>query len=447
MAKAVSVSIEGDNIKVVFATLKGKKIIVNDSFVLPDEKFDDFLSSVKAKDFIVSVDFNNYFQDSVLIPPVKKSLTSAVIISELKKKNANVADITPLFFRVGQKKVDGKMLNEYFVFYVETPEVDNIVRRFLSKGKRIRALYPNMMSALKILPVQERPYLFFHEIGGRKNISLIDNGRMLFARSFQSIGEGIADYDIQNINMTVNYCIQALRITPEKIMIAGSGDDTSSASMQATIPSVHFSRPGTIEVDNEIFTNYLVPISALGHGRMKSIFTDGYRRFSILSNLIRYSTASFTILSLLLAGLLGVNLVKYSSLKSRLSSIRSLHNNLRPVINKYNSEKKSLESRKPMADFINSMTGQPSVAGLLYALSGLRTNGISIDTFQMEYDGGKTLKLRMGGKAGAGSLYVSQQDLDNLVAGLKKTRGIKDVVGELSLKSMTFSIHSVYEEE
>lgn len=160
MGQAVSVSFEGDNIKVVYATLKGRRISVDDALVLPRERFDDFLAEQKIRDFTVSVDFRNFYQETIYIPPVRKSLVKAVVLSEIRKKSPLEGNVAAVFFKTGEKSTGTKKADEYFVFYVDQREVDELAERFLARGKRIKALYPNMLS----VPWRRRAGRYLHSL-------------------------------------------------------------------------------------------------------------------------------------------------------------------------------------------------------------------------------------------------------------------------------------------
>lgn len=447
MGKAVSISIEDSSVKVVYATLKGKKIALDDEIVLPREKLDEFLSRERRRDFSVTVDFKNFYHDTFHIPPVKERLARALLISELRKKKPVVGEVTPVFFRVGQKTVDGKRMDEFFVFSVDTSEVDELVQKFLSRGKRIKSLYPNMLSVIKILPNREEPYLCFYETGSRKNLLLVKNGRVLFIRSAQSLEKGITDYDIQNINMTVSYCIQNFRIKPEHVLLVGEVGKASSASRLASIPIVCLRKPEDIRVDNDIFMDYLVPISTLGSESVQSICTDDYRKFYALSRVVQYATASFIILSMLFAGSIGFNFLRYRTLNAQLSSLRHQNRDLQSLLDEYKSAKEDLDRKKPLIRFVNSMNSSPSAARLLYSLSSLRTGSVDVQSLKVTSQGERDLSLEMGGQIRSPSLYRAQKEFDGTVSDLKEIGGIQEAGGSISLKDRSFVLNATFHEE
>ena len=445
MGQAISISFEGDKVKVIFATLKGRKLSVDDALVLPEEKFDSFLSEQKIRDFTVSVDFKSFYQDTIYIPPVRKGLVKPLIQSEIRKKNPIDKIFSLIYFKTGEKLKSGKKLNEYFVFYVDQKEIDELVETFLSKGKRIKALYPNMVSVLKILPVQQTPYLCLYETGGKKNLFLINRGKVLFTRSTQSIGEGIIDFDIQNINMTVNHCRQTLRIDPEEILFVSRIKESAPTASETLLPITFMTRPEEINVDDERFFDFLIPISALGAGKTESIVNEEYRTFYNLTNLVQRSTAAFLILSVILGGLLGFHGFRYQSLNKELSSLRLQGMELQPALEAYRLTLQELGKEKPLIDFANKIHSEPSVSMLMKSLTGLQKSPMNIQRLEVNPKAMTSeLELKINGRIESENLYHAQKALEKMTADLRLIKGIQEVDGNFSIQDKSFTIETSY---
>ena len=264
MARQVSINIDDQAVKVVYATRTGRKLKIVDTLIVPPDKLDDFLKDEKEKDFTVSADFRKAFFDTVYIPPVKKNLWKSLINAELKKRHADGGPYTSVFFRTGQKVVEGHRMDEFFVYYVPSSEVDDLITRFLTHGKRVEAIYPNMMAVLKVLPKKEEPYLCLFESGSTKSFFLMMDGQVLFTRVVQSLGAGLSDYDIQNINMTVNHCRQTLRIEPVHVLYFGNEPAEGTVSAKSSLSMEFFQPPDTLAVDRASFQNFLITVCALG---------------------------------------------------------------------------------------------------------------------------------------------------------------------------------------
>jgi hypothetical protein len=446
LAKAVSISIEGEMVKAVAASVTGRKTRVTNTLVFPIDQLDDFLTQEPVRDFIVSVDFHNIYQDVVYLPPVSRRLAKKLLRAELKKKNpALEGHLSTVFFRTGQKNVNGSNLDEYFVFFVDNAEIDGLVERFLVRGKRLKALYPNMLAVLKILPTRQKPYICHYETGDKKNLFLISNGKVLFTRSAPSIGAGVLDYDLQNINMTVNYCRQTLRIEPEQVLFVGEADKTSASAAKPAIPLVFLNKPEQIAVESEVFSDFLIPISALGAGETQSLFTDEYRAFYAASTVVQKFSGYFAVLALLLVATLVMNFAIYRTLHEGLGKSRLQESQLQQTLAENGRAKQALLDEKPRLEYLNRQYAAPSAAQLLYRLARLQVQEMEVQKLEISAQGGDTLKLHMTGQMRQESLLRAQQSLAAVMAGLTGINGVT-ATGRLSLKDRTFDIDGSYAE-
>lgn len=85
MRKTVSVSFEGNNVKIVHASLKGTTLSVDKTEIIPDDEFDYYLQKEKSSEFIVTCEFRETFHDVLTVPVLKTRYLEKVIM------NANFA--------------------------------------------------------------------------------------------------------------------------------------------------------------------------------------------------------------------------------------------------------------------------------------------------------------------------------------------------------------------
>lgn len=442
MARIVSMSFEGNGVKVVEAAVRGRKTIIKDSYAFPVDGLADYLSRSPARDYVVSADFKSSYQEVILLPPVKKGLVKPLLVSEIRKRNPSLeGDIALVYFRTGDKLADGKKQVEYFVFAVAGAEVDELISSFMAYGKRVVALYPNMLAVLKIVPVKEQPYICHYETGNKKNLFLIKGGKVLFTRSAPSIGHGLREYDIQNINMTVNHCRQALRIDPEEVLCIG--ETLAPNATKTIIPMSFLMKPEHVEVEDDVVNSFLIPISALGKGETQSLFTAAYHRFHMLSTVILQGTRYFTAISLFLVALIGFNASRYAALSSELAALRAQNAELTKAMEENAAVRDSILQQKPLIDFMRRMGANPSPLPLLHSIKTLPVNELEIMKFEV-WPAGGDLAVRMSGRIVSPGLYASQKRMDKLVEDLKKECGFAEASGNLVLKEMSFQVDGRY---
>ncbi len=428
------------------ASVTGRRTRVTNTLVFPIDQLDGFLTQEPVRDFIVSVDFRNIYQDVVYLPPVSRRLAKKLLRAELKKKNpALEGHLSAVFFRTGQKNVNGSNLDEFFVFFVDDAEIDGVVGRFLARGKRLKALYPNMLAVLKILPIRQKPYICHYETGDKKHLFLISNGKVLFTRSAPSIGAGVLDYDLQNINMTVNYCRQTLRIEPEQVLFVGEADNTTAAAAKPAIPLVFLTKPEQIAVESQAFSDFLIPISALGAGGTQSLFTDDYRAFYAASTIVQKFSGYFAILAVLLAAALFMNIGISQTLHDRVGKGQLQESQLQQTLAENSRAKQALLEEKPRLEYLNRQYAAPSAAQLLYRLASVPVQEMEVQKLEISAQGGDALKLHMTGQMRQESLLSAQQSLAAVMASLTAINGVA-ATGRLSLKDRTFEIDGIYAE-
>jgi len=445
MAKTLSINIEENTVKVVYASTSGRRVTVTDAITLPPEKLDDFLKDEKTRDVVVSAQFKTAFYDTVHIPPVKKNFEKTLIMAELQKRHQG--RFTPVFFQTGQKTLEGKRLNEYFVYYVETSEVDELTQLFVASRKRLKALYPNMLAVLKLLPRRETPYLCLFETAANKTFFLIDSGQVTFTRVVQSLGAGLSDYDMQNINMTVSHCRQTLRTEPECLLYLGDRPKEGSTRVEPLVPVEFFGPPPSLDVRKIDFLSFLVPICALGPGKAESLFSEDFRQYRLWSDYTRYGTRTFALGSAALAIALALNLVQYQSLNHELQAYRASNRNLTQVMRDYEDNVSVLAEKKKAVDFVNRMNARPSPGRLMIHLDSIHPQDLDIRSFSTTAEDDKTLSLRMSGVLTTERLLEAQQEVNRMAETLAGIPGIVDVQSEMTLSDRSFQISGRYTEE
>lgn len=445
MAQQISLYIQQDSVQVVHATNRQRQIAVTKTETFPLEDLAVFLRQSRLREFTVTMDFATSNEETIHIPPVKKSMVRPLLHSKLKKARSSKEDYTFSFYRTGQKTVEGKPLDEYFVLSVETAEVDELAGRFLSRKKEFTHLYADIAAVLKMLPMTETPYIFLYEAGGRKHFLLIRSGKILFTRSMQALNEGLTDYDIQNVNMTVNYCRQTPRLDPEKAICVGDPSLLAGTSVEPSVPIEFLEIPANIRVDRPVFDEYLVPISALGNMPAPDFFSPQYAYLHRLLRFMRTSRRVFAAAAAVFVLLFALYARQAVGMKKELVALRSDTGNLQSLLAEFNDARKHHEKVESLVRFMKEKTGKSTSARFLRRLADVDASRVDIRTFELQRQD-DSLEFRMEGTARAKSLFQDQRELDRAVAVLEKTAGIRDASGDLSVKDNTFRITGWYDD-
>lgn len=372
MGRTVAVSFEDEIVRVVYARGKGKDSIIENALTLRDDEFDDFLSKEKAKSFIVVNDFKDFFQDILSLPVTKKNIIKKLVREEVKKR-ADFKDFSFIYFILGERLVENTRMSEVFVFAVKNDEIKAITDRFLQQGKTVSAMYPAIFSLASQIEFNE-PVLCVSGSGLNKTLFLVKDRVMSFVRSVQSFEKGLSDLDIQNINMTVNYCGQTLRVNPSNVLLFGSLCSFYEAPSYSPVAVACF------PCKSGIFLDFASPISAFSADKDMNILSEEYRVFYNLKRFLQYTTIVFAILCLSGLGYLGYLLTDIMAGKERLESLRKDITGIESLLSSYESRKALMASYTPFINDLKEVESFPDLHGLMVFISSLKTDHIRLDS-------------------------------------------------------------------
>lgn len=444
MGKNVIVSFEGEVVKVVYASKKGKKHVIDDALTFTQEEFDDFLEKEKAKEFIVVNNFTDSFQDIFLIPPVKKKYTKNLIEAEIKQKSP-FEDFNYTYRIIGEKLEGNRKMQEVSVFVVKTDDVTNITERFIEKGKLVKGIFPHIYSVASEVHFEEESVLCVSETGHNRVLFLIKNGKIEFVRAVQSSEEGINDSDIQSINVTVNYCKQVLKTDPSQILLVGNLCRHFNTTMEMDIPIACPIMPQKIKAQNDVYLDFIYPISALNASKDIDITVKDYKNFYMTWKIFRYSAAALVVLAIAGALFAGFSVVKTLGAKSKFKTVKSeIQNFDENILIEYNKRKAQFERYKGFAEAVKKTATMPVIKNFLASFSDAKTDNVTIESIVMKVDGG-TLKTTIKGTVNAASdddkgglqRYTLYQEFIDSVSGLK---GISIKKHSLTPKKTDFKV-------
>ncbi len=432
-------SFEDSVIKVVYASAKGGNVAVTDTLILNDEQFDNFLLREKTNQFIVTHSFKDFFQEVFFIPPVKDKYVESLIEAEIKRK-APFSTFSFIHTDLGEKVVDGKKMREVFVFAVRNDEINGIVNRFIQRDKVVKAFYPDIFVIASMMDLKDKSVLGVIEAGLNKTLFLVSKGNICFVRTVQSLEHGLGDLDIQNINMTVNYCWQSLKIGPSIVMLTEHLCRNYNATMSAAAPIACLTQR-YISAKSEVAHDYTAPVSAVlvpASGRANLLMKE-YKRFFQARQLLVYSSFLFLISSFIGAGYAAYSTSKIGEMKKRLISARKTLPGIEGIITAYDSKNEELNRYAPYLALINSSASIPDLQGFLYLLSKLNMDSVQLVSISVT-PGERVLHSELKGSVKSDSYGDAQRDYQLLVDRIGKLKGVAVTDHSLDLIKKEFQI-------
>lgn len=444
MGKTVVISFDDEGARVVYASVKRGVVEVHDALVLKEGQIDGFLEKEKAKEFVVVNSFKETYHDLIQIPSTSRRYRRKIIELEIRNRR-QFGDFSYIYLVSGEKTVEDRKVTEVFVFAVSNREINGIIERFSSKGKTIKAIYPDVFLLSTMVDSVGKAVLCVTEAGPDKTLFLVRDGRIVFVRRARGSDTGIGDFDIQNINMTVNYCRQSLRINPAQIMLTGGLCNSYDTGMLPSAPLACLMPPRGVRASGAVVTaalDFIVPVSAFYAEKYMDISPGDYRGLRIKKRVLKYSAGAFAAMSAI-AFMFSVSFAGEAlKARSRLKALQTGLPDLDSVISAYGAQKAALDEYAPVIASLNNAVS-PGLSGLFLAVSEIYTDNVTINLISVTRTG-DTLRCRVEGVIRAADYSEAQARYDRLIASVEGSRELKLANHALSLKERGFFVEADY---
>lgn len=435
----VAISFEDDLVKVVYASQDKGKVIVQKTIVLKDEEFDLFLKRNRMTNISVIYPFRKFYSDIVPAPPVKRAYLDTIVETEIRKRFPELK-LFSFFYTV----LEDKGAREVFFFAVDNSEIDNVVERFDRQGKTIKAVYPDIFTVSHLVQSQDtkmyKTVLCLLVSNADKSLFLVKNGQIRFIRVTPSRGKDIQDTDIDNINMTVSYSQQQLRLNPERLVLLNSAIEEDQCN--AVIPAVRLTSHEKVMLPEEEFQNFNMPLSAI-------IFSDILKNDNMLPKkykmlYVQRFAVSYSILFFLLFSLIGlsyflINLSDISSLRGKIELLRKELVGIESVSAGYDKNSAELQRILPLINLINDARSRVDIKKALTRLNFLPMGTIDIQSIQIN-NKKDSLQMQISGNIHSTNFGNMHHTFQKLLDSFNKDAGMVTLSRNLDLKSGQFQI-------
>ncbi|HHL39102.1 MAG TPA: hypothetical protein ENJ37_01210 [Deltaproteobacteria bacterium] len=406
MARTVVVSLEDDRATVLYGSYKRGRVSIDDALRLGEDGLDDFLAKEKTREFVVVKHFRESHQDTVVVPNLRGGYLRRVVASE-------AARISPyprhcFTFIAGEPYMSGeRKVRDVFLYIVDAAEAEETITRFAARNKVVRALIPDALAVASLmrsaLPASSTLCVFGS--GVEKGLLFVDEGRLRFVRFIQSHGEGLDDFDVANINITINYCRQKLKASPSALMLVGEVGRNYSAETQPLVAAacmlpVH-AAPGA----QDAYLDLAVPLSAFFAERDLDVSPPEYERILWTRRFLRSSAVLWAGMAVVCAIYAAFMFQRLSWLNERLDELRAELRDIDAVMASYEETKARFEGYRAFVELFNSGVSEADVASFLAVLSEVTPRSIDLASYSLEMTA-EGLKARLDGRI-KGRKFVS----------------------------------------
>ncbi len=361
LANHIAVSFEGEFIKVVNASTRSN-LTIHQALTLRDEEFDIFLRNEKTRHFTVVSDFKASYHDILFLPPAKDKYLKKLVESEVRKRAPELQDFSFFYLVLGEAVREGKRGKDVFAFAVSNAELFQIVNRFSRHNKIVRHIYPGVFVLSRLVyssvEMTDEPLLCVMESGLSKTLFLVKEGKPYFVRAAQSHESGLhdLDLDVHDINMTVNYCRQTLKLMPSQIVLLGNAYKKYETAADFTVPAVCMKAPYNVRAPKEWdVMDFIVPLSSLIPDKelgAANILPQSYRFFIFQKSILTYLMMLFLILSGLGIGYMKARVSDLSKTRGAIDLLRAEIRHMEPSLPRYEAGSREVHKLMPLISFI-----------------------------------------------------------------------------------------------
>ncbi len=450
MTRKITISLEKDWARVVYAKRRGRGYVIEDILTVDYHEIDHFLASEKNRDFYVCASFSDYLQQTFYLPPTGKSKLKKLIELELSRVVNFPEGFVYTYFDLGKTIIDGQVKKEIFAVSVPLRQVNEYLSIFKRNNKVVKCLFPDFLSLLNIVPMTDYPVLYIYPKSNEQIMFLVERGRLKFYRSFSAITETIDDIDIQNINMTVNYCKQKLGAEARVAIFIGAPEFSQNLSVEPLVPIANMTMPEDIDlrgIPSAIrLSDIILPISLLKNYRTSDILPSEYKRKRYLSIYLKAASVVFALLSILFLTLTGSNAVRIKHSLSEIGELRTQLTDLHSIYNELNRVKAEYNNYRIPLQYLINHRKSSSPLTILLALPGAVKRKIKIKSIKItrsEQSSGE-ITFYIEGTVKTDSLAELQSSVEDLLSTIKTIDDIKIVKTNYTLGKKEFYIKGRY---
>jgi hypothetical protein len=445
LSKHIAVSFENENVKVVHADIHHGNIVIEKTLTFSNTEFDHYLETTKDDEFIVVNDFQNIHQDVISIPPAQGKYLRALIELEIRKRVPELKDFSFFYEELRDVQKEGRRSKDIFFFAIVSEDLDFVINRFGKHDKTISFLYPNVLPLSRFLRIADgeegQPVLGVVDLGTNKTMFLMGDQKLNFVRVTQSEKRGINRPDIENVNMTIAYCRQVLRLNPSRVVFSGSPEG-SNADIAPIVPVTTAKYPSNITAFGDTISEYVIPIAALAYAKelhSSDLLPLAYQGISTQRKIMVFAILVLLFLSVLGIGYIGIEVTNTILMKGEIKKVRQDIMEERPIIDAYETARNKLQGLTTLMNFMNTANTSLDMQQVLLSLQVFSKSSVNVKAISIKDEKGSVL-LQVEGKILFRNYKELQSNYEDVIDGIKKTDKLEMIEQFLDLKLGNFRV-------
>jgi hypothetical protein len=452
MSNVLSFYLDGTVVQAVRANISKDSVSIKDVRTFPHDELENYLSGCREKACILCCNPSAFHQDIVYLPPAAGKFYDSLVRAEVQKQHSDLTSFTLFYRTIGEATIDGAPHNKIAAFSYADDSLSGFMSIFSQSGKVITNLYaapyPIFRLAVSACTADSNhARIFVAALPGEKLILLSEKEEFEFIRTIPSQETALLPADIQNVNMTIDYCFQSLRVRSTEAIILNPAPKSEEHAPSLTIPFKSVYPLSLAGVPDQVAQEYLAPLAAALH-HCKSpgecdILPSDYVSFKQNKRILAIGTMILIMFVLLLGGLVMRERMIVSDITSRISALRAHLSSAGAEIaiyRKLDEETKTLDN--PIA-FLNKLNTSQNPETALAALTFPRTTDYSFKGVTLKKGEG-FVSVHLEGTITASGYKETQTIYEGVIKRIGKIPGYSISSSSVDIKLKTITIEARY---
>lgn len=441
MGKTIAVSFEESNIKVARGTFKGDAFSVDSTEIVEYFEFDDYLKREDASDVIVTYDFKEAYHGVLSVPVLKPRLQVKIIESELRKIT-KLTEVSFVYEPIGEAVVENRKVQDIFYFAVSNEVIQDVVGRFYDFNKVVRAVYPSVFSAASLIESRsDEANMGVISTGEEKIVFFTRKGAVYFFRNYESLDTSLTDFDVQNINMTISYCFQNIKINPTSVMLLGDLAESVNVSTTPTSPLASLYKSDRIHCKGKIFNEFFLSIASFFVPKSSNILSNEFRKINVLQSYMTYASKVFIAVSILCMAFLFYEGIDVLDNRGQLKAGLSGRSGFAQTYSEYMEKEDDLRNLMPLINFLNEPS--PDLHGFFIDLADIDINNLKFSSIEASSTEGNAFSFSIHGVSSANSYSSLNDSFGEFIRQLKSINGVQVNNKAINLANKSFRVDMI----
>jgi len=413
MARTTAVSFDADGIRITTGHRSRSAFTVERTLLLPADELDAFLSQDRAHEYLVAVNPEDAQFETITIPPVEAKLEATLIKTETARLHPELTPFSCGWQVIGDIPQEGRIVRKVACCLVPYHSLEPLLEPFVRHGKLIRQVIAApvaLASLVKATEPLDEPLLCAHDSGSSKLLFLLEDGAVTFSRSISSNERGWDVFDRQNVSMTMDYCFQALRVRPGRVLVL---NPFTPLDENAPPPHLeHLALPAKLQVGLPpiVMQEYQVPFLLAGWPMpaTANLLPESYQSAQLQQTVLQRSSQLFMLASIVLLLLICLQLFSLNNLTAAIAGLRNQEAQLAAIHQAHRQALAQRDQIQPLIEAVTSSLAAPDIPATLVALNGLKVPQVTLHSLTAKRTK-DAVNLHLSGQVAASGFAASQE--------------------------------------